>query len=1020
MTAPAQINGSTPLEFHAKHQKSHPVYLLEKLRLKSSSSTAAATIHCCRDRETRLSLLEERKRPGKNNAIISQSSTAFRALNKLNRRRQHREKLLARIHHTTHDIAGERQIARVCTNLCLKLPISDDPILRGILDVLFQSLWMDWSASSNSKKASTWRVAQQHLLKKQLASTKYLGIWEEQQNEIESAVRRFRSTTKISRRKRRILMNAAAGRRPESPDTANQAAVVDKISLASAVVNDNKDARSDAARYPTSARQRFVRSYDRPWFWGHPIAGLSSLPVPLTDAASEICSDKDIVRVIRWRRYCQRQLEMRAISSPPPFDVAAEFSNLHAFREHGRRMAQSKIKDLIHDRSAFLHFCRSENSMRRQAAHKLDVYRFAMRHWQLTFRATLFRQWKDRVGTSKNYRRALHFHENWERRKVKRKKLRQIFIRWRRSTHLARQLTVRERYMRTVERQRTVEIEIEEMERRIEETKLEIRKHEENESRVQAKEKALKVVLEGRFDLTALEATQQARAVASMAASVAKAAAERAFCDCLEFNRVWSSIVALHRGMRSFVEVLIEKLRIEKRENEHLFQRLTNEVCDKIRKFASDLRRVFDHYARSDMERPGDAAHITTTGMMSLIHDSTLDGTPSSFEFDLSPTKRPFLKKSNIDSSSMTGIVQLCLQQALKDTRRLSRRIVMPTFILFLLRVAHVKYQTVGLAEGFRHLITQDVIPHSKSFRPEMFRSTFFGSPSILRTLTRHKIDIDRVFAFYSGMSASKTMKFAQFHKFVKDACRPLLKHDRRATSTIVEKNAIGPAVSRRDMRSQRMAEVAAGKVSRTSLPNEDSPGHVHRNITLKTLVRSGYCGVLFSNVQHTPVVLSGNDSPHMAKAVGKQIRENNRMSYVEFLESIGTIAHLLYPNPYHVLAKKVSKFMENGLLKGCQMADTDKIPKYVVGDVFARVSCREAEHEVSLKRFEIATTHNSIRDLRIAATGVLSHADFSGNGVRSMLLHDGKRSRVRGRSVIGTRVDLRSGRHKALLSGGM
>ena len=121
----------------------------------------------------------------------------------------------------------------------------------------------------------------------------------------------FESATQNFRKKNKNhLARLRRSRRPESKK--HQV-------MATAKKEDDEPASEDVkvSTYKTSARQRFVRAFFRPWRWGHKILGLPSLRVPTIE--SESTMNKRTMRVMQWRRYCQREVDRGAVAPPPEF-----------------------------------------------------------------------------------------------------------------------------------------------------------------------------------------------------------------------------------------------------------------------------------------------------------------------------------------------------------------------------------------------------------------------------------------------------------------------------------------------------------------------------------------------------------------------------------------------------------------------------------------------------------------------------------------------------------------------------
>lgn len=236
---------------------------------------------------------------------------------------------------------------------------------RGLIDILFQSIYLDWSkVSSNDIKNSKRTKWDEIRINVEALTVK--------DKSFEKAINNFQQFNKsrIARLRR--------SRRPEHRSGA-------KRKLAQSKRNDNQDQDENTSSllsssehnkiniYQSSARQRFVHAFFRPWRWGYEILGLPSLRAPSTEI--EAVMNKRTIRIMQWRRYCQRQVDSGAAA--PPRDFAngdIEFRNLHTYKTYGKILVRTKMIGLVRRRKQFLNLFGSSDRFDQMTLKKQRVY----------------------------------------------------------------------------------------------------------------------------------------------------------------------------------------------------------------------------------------------------------------------------------------------------------------------------------------------------------------------------------------------------------------------------------------------------------------------------------------------------------------------------------------------------------------------------------------------------------------------------------------------------------------------
>ena len=151
-----------------------------------------------------------------------------------------------------------------------------------------------------------------------------------------------------------------------------------------------------------------------------------------------------------------------------------------------------------------------------------------------------------------------------------------------------------------------------------------------------------------------------------------------------------------------------------------------------------------------------------------------------------------------------------------------------------------------------------------------------------------------------------------------------------------------------------------------------------------------------------------------MKKAVKKQMKEGKTIDFVEFLEAVAMLAELLYPNPYNVLSVNMKEFLDKHMLRNCTIKSN--APDYDLKHAFSEAETAHAEYIATLRHHSMRNLYSSIRDEKIRNMGLVAHAEFSGNGVRTMLMNDDKETQGRAERTIGSKVDMKHGAPHSLL----
>ena len=152
----------------------------------------------------------------------------------------------------------------------------------------------------------------------------------------------------------------------------------------------------------------------------------------------------------------------------------------------------------------------------------------------------------------------------------------------------------------------------------------------------------------------------------------------------------------------------------------------------------------------------------------------------------------------------------------------------------------------------------------------------------------------------------------------------------------------------------------------------------------------------------------------HMKKSVKKQMKEGKTINFVEFLEAVAMLAELLYPNPYNVLSVNMKEFLDKHMLRNCTIKSN--APDYDLKHAFSEAETAHAEYIATLRHHSMRNLYSSIRDEKIRNMGLVAHAEFSGNGVRTMLMNDDKETQGRAERTIGSKVDMKHGAPHSLL----
>jgi hypothetical protein len=583
-----------------------------------------------------------------------------------------------------------------------------------------------------------------------------------------------------------------------------------------------------------------------------------------------------------------------------------------------------------------------------------------------------------------------------------------VFLFWRRATHLKRHIKTKTRLDKAIKRQRSLEYDIDVLQSKIKKLSKHVEKFEEFENYVNVKRDALELLSKQAITYTEDQAKRMACAVALAASSAAKAVAMSANQEADRAHHVISSMSVLHEGMRGLIRTMLQKLlRVDDVET------FTNDLMNSLRHRAQKIRTIFDHYARCDMQKHGDVSHMSNRQIMLLIHDSCL--VRESFNDD----------EDSSTSTALAGIVQLCLQQALNDSKQFGK-ITTITFVLFLIRAGHAKYikfsnRESDITSAFERVIDKDVYPHVKRFDAESFRTRLFGSTTIMNMVIQRKRDLNGVFANYTDRGEGKNntsmrMTFPQFCGFVTDLCKPFLGSQRALLSV---------SSGKKKNISSRNGEKKSNKIMRTmSLLHEDVMGSTMRQQIAKNLLRSGYVGVIFASVQHSQSVISLSKmrdmkrgsviQRDMEKVVGEQEKEGNKINFIEFLEAIAMLSELLYPNPYNVLSVNMKQFLNEHLFQNCTIKSN--APDFSLKGAFARAEREHAQYIATLQDHNMCNLYAKIRDEKIQKMGLVAHAEFSGNGVHAMLMNDDKKTQGRAEHIIGSKVDMKHGNHHTLL----
>ena len=284
-----------------------------------------------------------------------------------------------------------------------------------------------------------------------------------------------------------------------------------------------------------------------------------------------------------------------------------------------------------------------------------------------------------------------------------------------------------------------------------------------------------------------------------------------------------------------------------------------------------------------------------------------------------------------------------------------------------------------------------------------------------MNTIILRKQDLNGVFAHYTyspgkeDSNQRRYMTFPQFCGFVTDLCKPFL-GTKRSLSVFGDK--------KKDKHSRHSKE----EKSSSSLFREEKMGSTMRKKVAKNLIRSGFVGVVFASVQRSNKSMSmkkdtKRDSVigrHMKSSVKKLMKEGKTINFVEFLEAVGMLAELLYPNPYNVLSVNLKEFLDKHLFRNCTI--DSNAPDYSLKDAFLEAETAHTEYIATLRHHNMVNLYSSIRDSKIRNMGLVAHAEFSGNGVHTMLMNDDKETQVRAERTIGSRVDMKHGIPHSLL----
>ncbi len=577
---------------------------------------------------------------------------------------------------------------------------------------------------------------------------------------------------------------------------------------------------------------------------------------------------------------------------------------------------------------------------------------------------------------------------------------------WRRSVHLSRHVKTKRRLKKAIHRQHSLESEIDDLQSKIIKLSKRVEKHEKFENYVKVKRDALDIIGNEMNNYTEDEAKKMACAIALAASSAAIACAMHSNQVTRRYCQTVASISVLHEGMRYVISRCVRKL--IKGDDDDV-EALTSRLIGSLRIHATKIRSIFDHYARVDLQKHGDVSHISSRQMMLMINSSLLVR-------ELNNTSDT--TSTNDTSKALSGIIQLCLQQAISDSKDFSSKITLITFVLFLIRASHAKFmqfsnRETDLVVAFERAFINDIYPHVKRFDPQEFRSKLFGSVTIMNMILQRKKELDAVFAHYVGFSGNskerkKTMSFSQFSGFVTDLCASFL-GSKRALSVIKKKksNDNKKNVQRNDK----------------AIFIEEEMGETMRYKTVKSLLRSGVVGVVFASVQRNDRSTEMKSDTkrgsviqrHMEKFVSTQMNDGNKINYIEFLEAVAMLSSMLYPNPYHKLSVVLKRFMNEHLFVNCEQAS--KAPDYDIKNAFAEAETERAKYIATMRDHRMRNLYASIRDEKLRVMGLVAHSEFSGIGIHAMLMNDDKETQDRAERTIGSKVDLSEhGKHRSLL----
>jgi len=242
----------------------------------------------------------------------------------------------------------------------------------GLLDILFQSIYLDWSTQV-SKERKKWGSIRLHVDAMSSRSS-------EDSAAFENAMQHFRQQNKSR------LLRLRRSRRPESTkqrmEKVNGGGGEEEPESSSSSLLENRNQERSISgvkinTYQTSARQRFVHAFFRPWRWGHEILGLPGLRVPTNE--SESIMNKRTTRVMQWRRYCQREVDRGAVAPPPAFEEGdVEFRRLHTYKTYGKVMVRTKMMALLRRRKQFLNLFGATTRFDEMTQKKQHVYEYVL------------------------------------------------------------------------------------------------------------------------------------------------------------------------------------------------------------------------------------------------------------------------------------------------------------------------------------------------------------------------------------------------------------------------------------------------------------------------------------------------------------------------------------------------------------------------------------------------------------------------------------------------------------------